>query len=223
MATGPGRRADADIQRDVLDELNWDARMQPHEVAAVVSDGVVSLTGWVDSYARKWAAERDAHRVRGVRAVANDIEVRLPGQDGYADAEIALAVSRSLEWDSFVPADQLDVTVANGWVMLRGVVDWAYQRRAAEREVRRLRGVRGVTNLIEVRPRRRSGGDVAREIRRALARRTGGDRIRVTVEGHDVVLTGSVRSWRERNEAERVACSAPGVWSVDDRLTVTAE
>lgn len=216
-------RSDADIQRDVIDELAWDARLRPGEVGVSVQSGIVRLTGWVDSYARKWAAERGAHRLRGVRAVANDIEVRLPGSALHTDGDIALAASRALEWDSFVPADRLAVTVANGWVMLRGEVEWGYQRRAAERELRRLRGVRGVTNLISVRPPLRpSPGELASQIRRALLRRAGGDGVTVAVEGDTVVLTGNVGSWLERDEAERVAWSAPGIGAVDDRLTVGA-
>ena len=146
-----GRDAE-DIRRDVVEELRWDARVQPHEIGVSVRDGVVTLTGWVDGYARKWAAERAAHRVRGVTAVANDIEVPLPGPVERSDADIAAAVTRALEWDARVPIDKLDVTVSKGWVTLQGEVEWEYQRRAAERAVRNLSGVRGVTNLVAVRP-----------------------------------------------------------------------
>ncbi|MFJ6198482.1 BON domain-containing protein [Micromonospora sp. NPDC092111] len=215
-------RTDPEIQRDVLDELGWDPQAQPNEIGVAVAAGVVTLTGRVDSYARRWAAQRCAHRVRGVRAVADDLEVRLPGLDGRDDAELGVAAVRALEWDSFVPAERLDVTVADGWLMLRGEVEYGYQRRTAEQELRRLRGVRGVTNLVEVAPPAvPSGTRTADDLRRALRRRTGTEEITVEVAGDTVVLGGKVRSWWDRDEAERVAWSTPGVRTVDDRLVVT--
>ncbi|HEY0700576.1 MAG TPA: BON domain-containing protein [Micromonospora sp.] len=216
-------RDDQKIQREVLEELRWDARIRPAEVGVAVHDGVVTLTGWVDSYARKWAAEQAAHRLRGVRAVANDIEVRLPGIAERTDGDIALAAGRALEWDAFVPDEGIEVTVANGWLMLRGAVEWAYQKRAAERAARRLTGVRGVTNLIVVRPSTLPSPERLRQdIRDALVRGIVGDvdRIVVDIQGDTVVLAGTVRSWMEREEAERVAWSAPGINAVDDRLSV---
>ncbi|GAA4575320.1 BON domain-containing protein [Micromonospora coerulea] len=221
MTTAAAVRTDPEIQRDVLDELDWDAQTRPTEIGVTVSGGVVTLTGWVDSYARRWAAERCAHRVRGVRAVASDIEVRLAGTDNRTDGEIAIAAGRALEWDSFVPAERLDVTVANGWVMLRGEVEYGFQRRTAERELRRLRGVRGLTNLVEVRaPTPPSDEQIRRDLQRALIRRTGTERIEVRVSGDTVLLAGSVRSWWHRDEAERVAWAMPGVREVHDRLVV---
>jgi osmotically-inducible protein OsmY len=221
MTTAAAVRTDERIQRDVLDELAWDAQVQPNDIGVSVDDGVVTLTGWVDGYARKWAAQRCAQRVRGVRAVADDIEVRLSGEAERTDGEIAIAASRALEWDSFVPAERLDVTVSNGWVMLRGEVEFGWQRRTAERELRRLRGVRGVTNLVEVRP--PAGPDAERtrrDIQRALMRGIGTERVTVELDGDTVVLSGVVRSWWERDEAERVAWSAEGVRAVRDRLLV---
>jgi len=217
-------RTDEELQHDVVAELAWDAQVQPNEIGVTVSDGVVTLTGWVDSYARKWAAQRSAHRVRGVRAVADDIEVRLTGTVERTDADIATAATRGLEWDSFVPAEHLDLTVANGWVMLRGEVEWQYQKRAAERAMRRLSGVRGVTNLIAVRPPARpSPDDLAHRIHDALVRsaETDSDLITIEVSGDTVILCGTVRSWMEREEAERAAWQAPGVAEVETRLTVT--
>ncbi|PWU52492.1 ornithine aminotransferase [Micromonospora globispora] len=223
MTTAAAVRTDPEIQRDVLDELAWDAQVQPNDIGVTVSGGVVTLTGWVDSYVRRWAAERCAHRVGGVRAVASDIEVRLDGADERTDADIAIAASRALEWDSFVPAERLDVTVANGWVMLRGEVEYGFQRRTAERELRRLRGVRGVTNLVEVRPPTPSREDeTRRELQRVLMRRTGTERIEIGVIGDTVVLDGVVRSWWQREEAERAAWATPGVREVHDRIVVAA-
>lgn len=223
MTTATATRDDTAVQRDLLAELKWEARMQPNEVGVIVRDGVVTLTGSVDSYARKWAAERTAHRIRGVRGVANEIEVRLDSSGGRTDTDIAKAVARALDWDPFVPAEQIDVTVANGWVVLRGGVDQGYQRHAAERDVGRLSGVRGVTNLVAVRP----GGWISpqqreRDIRRALARviEDNADRITLDIEADTVILGGTVRSWMEREEARRVAWSAPGVREVDDRLAM---
>lgn len=135
-------RNDEQIQRDVLEELKWDARVQPNEVGFSVRDGVVTITGWVDSYAKKWASEQAAHRLRGV-AVANDIEVRLPSSAESTDTDVTAAVTRAPEWDAFVPLEKVDVTVSKGWVTLKGDVEWEFQRRSAERAVRRLAGVRG--------------------------------------------------------------------------------
>jgi osmotically-inducible protein OsmY len=217
-------RSDEQIQRDVLGELKWEARVQPNEVGVTVNDSVVTLTGWVDNYGKKWTAERTAHRVSGVRAVANDIEVRLPSSAERTDADLAGAATRALEWDAFVPIDKLDVTVSRGWVTLKGAVEWEYQRRSAERAVRRLAGVRGVTNLVSVRPGvQPSPQRVRRDIEDALVRNaeTDADQVTVDVDGDAVILTGPVRSWTEKQEAERVAWSAPGVASVDNRIVVT--
>jgi len=146
-ATTAEVRTDAEIQQDVLQELRWEPRVAPNEVGVAVKDGVVTLTGWVDSYTKRWAAEEAAHSVRGVKAVANDIEVRLLTADERTDADIAAAAAPALKWDAFLPDGAIDVTVSKVWVTLKGV-DWQYQKLDAERAVRRLTGVKGVTNLI---------------------------------------------------------------------------
>jgi osmotically-inducible protein OsmY len=216
-------RDDERIQRDVLDELKWDARVQPNEIGVIVTDGVVTLTGWADSYTKKWIAERAAHRVHGVVAVANDIEVRLPSAAERSDSDIALAATRALEWDALVPIEKVEVTVAKGWVTLRGEVEWEFERREAERAVRRLSGVRGVTNVIMVRPRVTvSPQELKRKIEDALVRsvETDAERITIDVEGSKVTLRGKVQSWMEMREAERIAWSSPGVTSVDNRIEI---
>jgi osmotically-inducible protein OsmY len=188
MTTATRTRTDEQIQRDVMEELKWDARVQPNEIGVVVKNGVVTLT----------SAER-------------------------TDADIASAVVRALEWDALVPTDKVHATVSKGWVTLEGQTEWEYQKRAAERAVRRLAGVRGVTNLITVRPQvTPTEEELRRRVQDALVRsaETDAERISVKVIGDKVILDGRVRSWAEKDEAERVAWSAPGVASVDNRITV---
>lgn len=222
MAITTAVRSDTQIQADVLAELKWDARVQPNEVGVSVKDGIVTLTGYVDSYTKKWAAEERAHRVAGVKAVANDIQVRLPGSSERTDADLAAAARRALEWNTLVPADRVRITVSSGFVTLEGDVDWQYERDAAERAVRNLVGVKGVSNLIRVKP-NAMPQNIKERIEQALRRIIEEDarNITVEVEGSKVILRGTVRSWAERQEAERSAWSAPGITSVDNRITIS--
>ncbi len=215
-------RTDEAIQADILEELKWDTRVQPNEIGVAVKDGIVTLTGWVDSYLKKMAAEEAAHRIRGVKAVANDIEVRLPGSAERTDADLAKAVLNALKWQAAIPAGTLDVTVSQGWVTLKGEVEFGFQKRLAERAVQRLSGVKGVTNLITVKP-RLSPTDLKQQIERALVRNAETDARQITVEvqGSKVILYGTVRSYAEKQAAEDTAWSAPGVTEVENRIVIS--
>jgi osmotically-inducible protein OsmY len=205
----------------VEDELNWEPSVNAAEIGVAVKSGIVTLSGNISSYWQKFSAERAAARVSGVKAVVNELEVRLPTSSERTDEDIARAAVNHLNWAVSVPADRIKVTVSKGWITLAGTVEWNYQRVAAENAVRHLIGVKGVSNLIEVKP-QVSKGEVKAAIEAALKRSAELDASRITVEtdGDRVILRGTVRSWAERNEAERAAWKAPGVRMVDNRITV---
>ena len=213
---------DKQLQQHVIDALDWEPSVDAAEVGVSVDHGVATLRGDVKTYAEKAAAERVALGVYGVKAVANDLVVQLGNGHDRTDTEIAQAVLSALRWNTVVPSEKVAVAVSNGWVTLKGELDWNYQRMAAGNVVRDLRGVRGVTNLLTVVP-RATPGDVRTRIEAALKRSAEVDsrRISIAVDGGKVTLTGNVHSWFERTEADKAAWAAPGVREVDDRIAVT--
>ena len=215
-------RTDEQIQREVLEELKWDTRLQPNEIGVIVKDGVVTLTGWVDSYLKKLDAEDAAHRVSGVKAVANDIEVRLPSFSERTDADLAAAALNALNWDAAIPDGAVQVTVSKGGVTLNCEVEVGFQKRDAEHAVEHITGVKGVTNLIVVKP-RVSPTDLKQKIEQALVRNaeTDAKHITVDVQGSKVILRGTVRSYAEKKAAEDAAWAAPGVSEVDNHIVIS--
>ena len=212
-----------DLQRDVLDELEWEPSLHSEDIGVTATDGgVVTLTGFVKSYSEKERAERVAKRVAGVLALANDLRVTLPSAHARTDTEIAQTVLGALKWNVSVPEEHITVTVKDGWVELDGAVDWQFQRKAAAGAVFPLVGVRGLTNRISVRPSSASPSEVHAKIEAALRRNAELDAEHIVVQskGGKVVLKGTVRSWPEREEAEAAAWAAAGVTEVDNQIRI---
>lgn len=215
-------KTDAEIHKDVISELMWDTHVNETEVGVEVDKGVVTLTGTVDSYAKKQAAEMAARRVAGVLDVANDVKIIIPSSLAITDTDIAQAVRKSLEWDVFVPDKRIQSTVSNGWVTLKGEVRNMREREDAERAIRHLSSVRGVINEIKIEDPKTSPDDVKEAIDLALIRRAEREmeRIKVDVKDGAVTLTGRVHSWREKRAVLGSVMHAPGVRTVTDRLAI---
>lgn len=212
---------DSQLQQHVMDELQWEPRVDHANIGVGVNDGIVTLTGFVGSYAQKLAAEQAARRVKGVRGLAEEIEVRFPSDPKTADPEIAKRIADIFEWSVTIPRNRIGIKVEHGWVTLSGTVDWHFHREAARDAVSRISGVKGVTNLIEVK-KSPSSADVKDRIVAALKRAADLDASTISVvsSGDTVKLNGKVHSWYERQVAERAAWAAPGVNRIEDNITV---
>ncbi len=213
---------DKQLRQNIIDELEFEPSVDAQDIGVAVSEGIVTLSGHVSSYAEKVAVQHAVQRVKGVRAIAQEIEVRYPGENKTADDEIAKRALNILKWDAVIPGDAVRVTVQKGWVLLTGEVDWQFQKKAAEDAIRKLSGVTGVSNSITIKP-RVSASDIKKKIEDALARNAHVEAraIRVNVsDGNKVRLEGAVDSWDDRDVVENAAWSVPGVQSVDDRLAI---
>ena len=216
-------KTNRELQRDVLDELEYGPTVDAGEIGVSAQDGIVALSGNVKSFAEKWSAVRATERVEGVRAVVDETRIQLSSLYQRTDEDIARAVVNALKWDVFVPEERIKVHVEDGLVTLKGSVDYKQQQMAVERAIRNLAGVKGITNHIKVKP-VTSPWEVKSKIENAMRRAAEVDaqKIQVDVRGEKVVLRGRVRSWTERTEAERAAWSAPGVTEVEDNLIIAA-
>lgn len=217
-------KTDKQLQRDVLDELQYEPSVDASKIGVIAHNGIVSLTGTVASYAEQNGATHAAERIAGVKAVANETKVELPSMHQRDDADIAQAVLNAFKWHVWVPQEVIKVSVERGWVTLEGTVNSKFQRTSADDAVRFLTGVKGVINLISVKQPAINSSEVKLKIENALRRATELEaaHINVEVQGNKVVLQGHVRSWAERSDAERAAWAAPGVGQVEDNLTIAA-
>lgn len=216
-------KTDSDLKKDVLAELLWDPLVPEAKIGVAVSEGVVTLSGHLDTYAEKVAAKRAVERVAGVKAIAVELTVVPLGLHQRSDTEIATAIEHVLGWNTSVPQERVKVMVEKGWVTLSGELDWNFQRRAVERMIRPLKGVIGITDNIRLKELPVSG-NIATRIQDALTRQAvrEAQRIEIMVDGSVVTLRGHVHSWAERNAAEGATWSAPGVSRVNNQLAISA-
>jgi osmotically-inducible protein OsmY len=215
-------KTDAQLHQDIMQALDWEPSLNPIHIDVAIRNGVVTLTGFVTSLSEKWTTEHVVKSVSGVKAVADDLEVRLPTENERTDSDIARAAVTALEWNTSVPHDRITATVRNGWVTLDGSVDWPYQKTAAEEAVRPLMGVKGVPNTLVVQP-KVEATDISAKIAEAFKRNAALEAQKIWVEatGSKIILRGNLHSWMERAEAERIAASAPGVTEVENHISVT--
>lgn len=221
MLLSKEKKSDKEIKNDVLSELKYEPRVKTTDIGVLVKDGVVTLEGFTASYGEKWEAVRATKRVSGVRAVADDIKVKLAGSHDRTDGEIAASAADHIGWSVSVPKDKVGITVQHGWVTLSGQVEWWYQKNAAENSVLYLTGVKGVTNLITIKSMADASG-IEASILKAFERTAllESHKIEVETSGNKVTLRGKVRNYAEKEEAERAAWAAPGVNSVEDKIKV---
>ena len=214
-------KTDAQLKMDVANELQWDPSINSTNVGVAVRDGIVTLSGHIDTYAEKYAIERAVQRVQGVKAVAVELDVKLAPDHKRSDAEIASAIESAFRWHALVPSERIRVKVEKGWVTLTGEVDWEYQRSSAEKAVRPLTGVVGVTNGVSIKP-QSTPTNITNRIRDALARQAEREakNIEVMLSGSTVTLRGKVHSWSERAAVQGAAWSAPGISQVVNELKV---
>ena len=217
-------KSNAELQRDILAELTYEPAVDAGQIGVTANNGVVTLTGTVKNHGQKLAAAEAAERVQGVRAVIDELHVEIPCIQHRGDEELAQCILKTLKWDSRVPDERIKFKVSHGWVTLEGTVEYRHQKEAAEKAVRNLTGVRGVTNLIEVKP-QPVAVDIRNRVEDAFRRSAQVSQKGITVEvkRSKVILRGTVRSPAERHEAERIAWLAPGISEVEDRLTIEPE
>lgn len=214
-------KTDTQLQEDILAELKWEPSVDASAIGVAVNEGIVTLNGQVDTYLQRWAAEKAAQRVAGVKGLAVEVHVKLDGERSRSDTDIAQAARHALDWNSSIPKNAVQLIVRDGWITLSGEVGWAYLRDAAESEVRGLIGVVGVTNELRVKSHVQAR-DVKRKIVAAFHRQAQVDarKVAVSVDGAEVTLSGTVDTWAEKAAARDAAWAAPGVWSVVDHMTV---
>jgi osmotically-inducible protein OsmY len=214
---------DLEIQNDVMDEIRWEPSLNPSEIGVAVKEGIVTLSGQVDSFFKKQTAEKAAKRVKGVKAIAEDIQIGVSPSYKRTDADIAAAVVNALKWHTAVQEEKITVKVENGIVRLDGEVEWEYQKKNAKAAVENLSGVIAVANLIRIKP-KLAASNIEQKISEAFQRNAAIDanKINVNVEGNRVTLTGTVRSFSEKDDAENAAWAAPGVLHVDNRIRIDA-
>jgi osmotically-inducible protein OsmY len=213
--------SDVSLRQNIIDELEFEPSLNAVNIGVTVDDGVVTLTGHVGSYMEKVRAERVVQRIKGVHGVAEELEVRYPSDKKTSDDEIAKRALNIISWDTSIPANKVQVKVEGGWITLSGQVEWYYQKVSAESAVRKISGIKGVSNMLTIEPRVQPS-DIKNRIENALKRKAGveASKIKVSVAGGKVTLDGDVNAWFERNAAEDAAWAAPGVTSVEDHIRI---